>query len=262
MSVAAGLPQTSASVSRKEKEDTMSTITSEITSITAAIGRDEITFETGKLAKQADGAVVVTQRGHDGPRDGPGPPRGAGGRGLLPAHRRRRGAHVRGRQDPRRLLQARGAPHREGDPHRPHDRPPDPAALAEGLPERGAGHLHHALGRPDHPARHPGHQRRLRRADDLAAALLRAGGRRPHRDPRRRDGRQPVAPRHRRVRARPDRRRHEGGPDDGRGRRERGRRGHAPRGLRARPRGDQEALRGAGGAPAAGPASRSGSTPS
>ena len=37
----------------------MSTITSEITSITAAIGRDEITFETGKLAKQADGAVVV-----------------------------------------------------------------------------------------------------------------------------------------------------------------------------------------------------------
>ena len=37
----------------------MSTITSEITSITAAIGSDEITFETGKLAKQADGAVVV-----------------------------------------------------------------------------------------------------------------------------------------------------------------------------------------------------------
>ncbi len=37
----------------------MSTITSEITSITAAIGRDEITFETGKLAKQADGAVVM-----------------------------------------------------------------------------------------------------------------------------------------------------------------------------------------------------------
>ena len=37
----------------------MSTIASEITSITAAIGRDEITFETGKLAKQADGAVVV-----------------------------------------------------------------------------------------------------------------------------------------------------------------------------------------------------------
>jgi polyribonucleotide nucleotidyltransferase len=37
----------------------MSTIASEITSITAAIGHDEITFETGKLAKQADGAVVV-----------------------------------------------------------------------------------------------------------------------------------------------------------------------------------------------------------
>ncbi|MET1009457.1 MAG: polyribonucleotide nucleotidyltransferase, partial [Gaiellaceae bacterium] len=37
----------------------MSTIASEITSIAAAIGHDEITFETGKLAKQADGAVVV-----------------------------------------------------------------------------------------------------------------------------------------------------------------------------------------------------------
>ena len=59
MPVAAGLPQTSASVSRKEKEEHMSTIALEITSITAAIGRDEITFETGKLAKQADGAVVI-----------------------------------------------------------------------------------------------------------------------------------------------------------------------------------------------------------
>ena len=37
----------------------MSTIASEITSVTAAIGRDEIHFETGKLAKQADGAVLV-----------------------------------------------------------------------------------------------------------------------------------------------------------------------------------------------------------
>ena len=38
----------------------MSTIAPETTSVTAAVGRDEIRFETGKLAKQADGAVVVT----------------------------------------------------------------------------------------------------------------------------------------------------------------------------------------------------------
>ena len=60
--------------------------------------------------------------------------------------------------------------------------------------------------------------------------------------------------------ARPDRRRHEGRPDDGRGRRRGGPRGHAARGARARARGDQEALRGAGGAAARRPARRSGST--
>jgi polyribonucleotide nucleotidyltransferase len=37
----------------------MSTIAPEVTSVTAAVGGDEIRFETGKLAKQADGAVIV-----------------------------------------------------------------------------------------------------------------------------------------------------------------------------------------------------------
>jgi polyribonucleotide nucleotidyltransferase len=37
----------------------MSTIAPETTSVTAAVGPSEIRFETGKLAKQADGAVVV-----------------------------------------------------------------------------------------------------------------------------------------------------------------------------------------------------------
>jgi polyribonucleotide nucleotidyltransferase len=37
----------------------MSTIAPEVTSVTAAVGVDEIRFETGKLAKQADGAVIV-----------------------------------------------------------------------------------------------------------------------------------------------------------------------------------------------------------
>ena len=35
-----------------------------------------------------------------------------------------------------------GRADRAGDPDRAHDRPPDPAALAEGLPQRGAGDLH------------------------------------------------------------------------------------------------------------------------
>ena len=87
-------------------------------------------------------------------------------------------------------------------------------------------HLHRALGRPGHAARHPLHQRRVGGADDLAAAVLRPGRRRAHRPDRRRARRQPDACRRTRgVDARPDRRRHEGRPDDGRGRRRRGARG-------------------------------------
>ena len=143
-------------------------------------------------AREAGGRRCRRQlRRDDGARDGPGPDGAARGRGLLPAHGRRRGAHVRGREDPRRLLQARGTPDRARDPDGPHDRPPDSAALAEGLQERDAGDLHGAQRRPGHRARHPVHQRCLRGADDLAAAVRRAGGRRPDRDRRRRARRQP-----------------------------------------------------------------------
>ena len=121
---------------------------------------------------------------HDDPRDGRRPAGRTAGRGLLPAHGRRRGADVRRREDPGRLLQAGGARLRARDAHRTHDRPADPAALAEGLPQRGAGHLHRPLGRPRDAARHPLHQRRVRRAHDLAAAVPRPdrrGTRRPDR---------------------------------------------------------------------------------
>ena len=64
------------------------------------------------------------------------------------------------------------------------------------------------------------------------------------------------------LRARPDRRRHEGRPDDGRGGCERGARGDAARGVRARARRDQEALRARRRSFAAQAASPSGSTPS
>ncbi len=79
-------------------------------SVSVTIGDQEISFETGKLAKQADGAVVVrsgetivlaTAQGRMEAREGAD---------ILPAHRRRRGADVRRREDPGRLLQARGRP--------------------------------------------------------------------------------------------------------------------------------------------------------
>ena len=200
-------------------------------------------------------------RRHDGAGDGAGPDGGARRRGLLPAHRRRRGADVRRREDPGRLLQARGTPHRAGDPDRAHDRPPDPAALAEGLPQRGAGDLHRALGRPRHAARHPLHQRRLGGADDLAAAVHRAGRRRPHRDDRRPARHQPDAAGDReREHARPDRRRHQGRADDGRGRRRRGPRGHAARRRSSRPTARSSSSARRRRTSRARPASRSGST--
>jgi polyribonucleotide nucleotidyltransferase len=57
----------------------MSTTTERRATVSAAVGREEITFETGKLAKQADGAVVVrsgetmvlaTAQGRMEPREG------------------------------------------------------------------------------------------------------------------------------------------------------------------------------------------------
>ncbi len=189
-------------------------------------------------------------RRHHGSRDRPGSDGGARRRRLLPAHDRCRGAHVRRGQDPRRLLQAGGAPHRAGDLDRAHDRPPDPAALAEGLPQRGAVHRDRALGGHGDLARHPGDQRRLGRAADLADAVPRPDRRRSHRADRRRAGREPDASGGARGwRARPDRGRHQGGPDDGRGGRRPGARGDAPRGARHRAARDREALRGAGAAP-------------
>ena len=206
-------------------------------SVTVSVGGKDITFETGKLAKQADGAVVVrsgetmvlaTAQGRTDAREGAG---------FLPAHDRRRGADVRRREDPRRFLQARRAPHRARDPDRAHDRPPDPAALAEGLPQRGAVHRHRPLGGHGHPARHPRDQRRLGGPDGLADAVPRPDRRRSRRPDRRRARRRPDARRAARgEHARPDRRRHEGRPDDGRGRRRPGARGEAARGARARAR--------------------------
>ena len=108
---------------------------------------------------------------------------------LLPAHRGRRGAHVRRREDPRRLLPARGSAVRDGDPYRPPDRPAAPPTFKRRLQRRSPGGHHRAVGRHGQPVRHPGHQRR---------------------GPRRLTGRPAVRRADRRGAARPDRRAVEG----------------------------------------------------
>jgi polyribonucleotide nucleotidyltransferase len=51
------LPQTS--TFHEEVEEQMSTMTESLATVSVTVGEQELTFETGKLAKQADGAVVV-----------------------------------------------------------------------------------------------------------------------------------------------------------------------------------------------------------
>jgi hypothetical protein len=62
-----------------------------------------IRFETGRLAKLANGAAVA-YLGDLGLEEAEGQP------GLLPPHRRRRGADVCGRAHPRFVLPPRGPP--------------------------------------------------------------------------------------------------------------------------------------------------------
>ena len=142
-----------------------------------ALGRHTLSIETGKMAKQADGAVVVrlgdtvvlaTACAQREPRVG---------FDFLPLTVDYREGNYASGQDPRRLLQARGPAEREGGPDLPDDRPPAAAALPRGLRVRDAGHRPAALGGPGERLGHPGHHRRLDRARDLRHPVRPAGGR-------------------------------------------------------------------------------------
>ena len=116
------------------------------------------------------------------------------------------------------------------------DRPPDPAAVPQGLAVRDPARRDPDLGRPRAPLRHPRDERRLRGADDLRHPVPDAGRRGPDRQDRRQLRRQPErgGP-GRQHRPRPDRGRDRRGDPDGRGGGERGPRGGDPRRARHRP---------------------------
>ena len=164
----------------------MSIATERQTTVSVQVGSQDITFETGKLAKQADGAVLVRSGETMVLATATGRTEAREGADFFPLTVDVEERMYAAGKIPGGFFKREGRASERADPHRAHDRPPDPAALAEGLPQRGARDLHGALGGPRHRARHPVHQRRLRGADDLAAALLRAGGRGSRRPDRRR----------------------------------------------------------------------------
>ena len=171
----------------------MSIATERRAQVSVQVGNQEITFETGKLAKQADGAVVVrsgetmvlaTAVGRSEAREGADffpltidVEERMYAAGKIPGGFFKR----EGRASERATLTARMI-----------DRPIRPlwpkgfrneVQVICTVLSRGHGH----------PARHPVHQRRVGGAHALAAAVLRPGRGRAHRPHRRRARRQPDA---------------------------------------------------------------------
>ena len=95
-----------------------------------SVGGRTISIETGRMAKQADGAVRRPLGRHRRPRHRlRRPPTRAKGSTSCPLTVRLQGKHLRVGADPRRLLQARRQADREGSAHQPPDRSSDPPAL-------------------------------------------------------------------------------------------------------------------------------------
>ena len=123
-------------------------------------GGKRLVFETGRMAKQASGAALVTTGETVVLATAVASPDPTGRHRLLPPHRRLPRVHLRRRTHPRRLHQARRPSQREGNPHLPPDRSPHPPALPRWLPQRDAGHRAGLLGRQGKRSRRGRHQRR------------------------------------------------------------------------------------------------------
>ena len=106
-------------------------MTNEVRRVSVDIGGTEITFETGKLAKQASGAVVV--RAGDTMVLATATAGNIRDVDFLPLTVDVEERMYAAGKIPGSVLQARGPCRREGHPDRAHDRPSDPPALPEGL---------------------------------------------------------------------------------------------------------------------------------
>src|SRR6516164_9100120 len=93
-------------------------------------GGRRLTLETGRMARQADGAVLATY-GETMVLATAVYAKRQGGAGLLPAYCQLPGEVLRRRQDSRFLPPARRRAVAEGDPHQSPDRPSDPSAVRQ-----------------------------------------------------------------------------------------------------------------------------------
>ena len=225
----------------------MSTMTESLATVAVTVGEQEMTFETGKLAKQADGAVVVRAGETMVLATAQGKMEGREGADFFPLT-----------VDVEERMYAAG-------------KIPGGFFKREGRPTERAILTARMIDRPIRPLWPKGYKNEVHvvcttlsadlvTAHDIlcingaSAALMvsplpflgpvgavrigRVDGQPRHQPDAARGGRG--------EHARPDRRRHEGRADDDRGRRRRDPRGRDPRGLRARARRDREDLRRAG----------------
>ena len=215
----------------------------EATRVSVEIGGTEITLETGKLAKQASGSVVIqagdtmvlgtATAGNE--RDVDFLPLTVDVEERMYAAGKIPGSFFRreGRAGEKATLTARMI-----------DRPLRPLFPKGWHRETQLVAIPMSIDH-EHPYDILAMNARQRRAGGLGHPVPRAGRRRAHRPERgRRHPRQPRRGVDAGEPARPGRRRHRGGHPDGRGRRQRGLRGGDPRRARHRPRRDQEALPG------------------
>ena len=134
-------------------------------------GGRKLTLETGKVARQADGAVIATY-GETTVIATVVAAKAAEARHRLPAaHRQLHREILRGRPHSRRLLQARARSDRKGHADLAPDRPSDPSAVRRRLALRHPGDHHRAVARPGERSRHRRHDRRVGRADAVRRAL-------------------------------------------------------------------------------------------
>ena len=161
-------------------------------------GGRALSLESGKIARQADGAVLATlgetkvlctvvyEKTPKASLD------------FFPLSVHYQEKSFAAGQDSRRLLQARGPSGGERDPDIAPDRPADPAAVRQGLSQRDAGDLHRVEPRPGERSGHRRSGRHVGGADAIGRAVPRPGRRMPGRLHQRRIRAQPAARRDRR----------------------------------------------------------------